>query len=144
MSVFRPRPSPPRPTGGTFKAGARTTSGGIAGARQLPDTDTDLLLTSETGKYPDIHVIAATGALDMSTADTLDAEVRAAEATDVQRIIIDLSGVTFMDSTGLRLLLQAHTRSQADSNRLRLIRGPQHVHRIFVLTNTDRKLPFLD
>ena len=110
----------------------------------LAESDPYRLLTVETSRDADRYVIVAAGDLEMSTAARLDAELRAAEATDTKRIIIDLSGVTFMDATGLRLLLQAHARSRADSNRLRLIRGPRRVQRVFELTNTDRMLPFLN
>ena len=102
-------------------------------------------LTVSTTRHADRCVIAPIGDLDLSSAATLDAEVRAAEATtDVDQIIIDLSGVTFMDSTGLRLLVQADARSRADSNRLRLVRGSRRVQRVFELTNTEAMLPFVD
>ncbi len=101
-------------------------------------------LTVNTTRRADRCVIAATGDLDLSSAAALDAEVRAVEATDVDQIIIDLSGVTFMDSTGLRLLVQADARSRADSNRLRLVRGSRRVQRVFELTNTEAMLPFVD
>lgn len=101
-------------------------------------------LTVNTTRHADRCVIAAIGDLDLSSAAALDAEVRAVEATDVDQIIIDLSGVTFMDSTGLRLLVQADARSRADSNRLRLVRGSRRVQRVFELTNTEAMLPFVD
>jgi anti-anti-sigma factor len=97
-----------------------------------------------TTRHADRCVIAAIGDLDLSSVAALDAEVRAVEATDVDQIIIDLSGVTFMDSTGLRLLVQADARSRADSNRLRLVRGSRRVQRVFELTNTEAMLPFVD
>ncbi len=101
-------------------------------------------LTVSTTRHADRCVIAPIGDLDLSSAAALDAEVRAAEATDVDQIVIDLSGVTFMDSTGLRLLVQADARSRADSNRLRLVRGSRRVQRVFELTNTEAMLPFVD
>jgi len=101
-------------------------------------------LTVSTTRHANRCVIAPIGDLDLSSVAALDAEVRAAEATDVDQIIIDLSGVTFMDSTGLRLLVQADARSRADSNRLRLVRGSRRVQRVFELTNTEAMLPFVD
>jgi len=101
-------------------------------------------LTVSTTRHADRCVIAPIGDLDLSSVAALDAEVRAVEATDVDQIIIDLSGVTFMDSTGLRLLVQADARSRADSNRLRLVRGSRRVQRVFELTNTEAMLPFVD
>ena len=49
-----------------------------------------------------------------------------------------------MDSTGLHLLLAAHARSQADSDRMRFVRGPRAVHRVFELTGTESELPFIE
>ena len=102
------------------------------------------LFSVHSARNHDRLAIIPTGELDMSTAAELNDAIRAAEATDAKRIVIDLSEVTFMDSSGLKLLLEASARSQANSNRLRLIRGPRRVHRVFELTKTEEKLPFLD
>ena len=59
-------------------------------------------------------------------------------------VVIDLSGVGFIDSSGLHMILKAHARSDADSNRLRIRRGPRRVQRVFELTGTDSRLPFID
>ncbi len=58
--------------------------------------------------------------------------------------MLDLSGLTFMDSTGARLVLQANARSRADSCRLTLLRGPRAVQRVFELTGLTELLPFAD
>ncbi len=76
--------------------------------------------------------------------ERLEAELRAAEATDAKRIVLDLSGLNFMDSRGLGALLEAQARSRRDSNRLRIVRGPRRIQRVFELTNTQELLPFLD
>lgn len=110
----------------------------------MHDSGSHRPLTVTTTRHADRCVIAPIGDLELSSAEQLEVKVRAAEASDVQQIIIDLSGVSFMDSTGLRLLLQADARSRADSNRLRLIRGSRRVQRVFELTNTEDMLPFVD
>jgi anti-anti-sigma factor len=88
--------------------------------------------------------IVPMGELDMSTSAKLDDAVREAEATDAKRIVIDLTAVTFMDSSGLKVLLEAGARARANSNRLRLVRGSRRVQRVFELTKTSEILPFLD
>ena len=55
--------------------------------------------------------IALSGDLDLATADELDAAIRAAEETDIGWIVVDLSDVSFIDSTGLSVLLHAKKRS---------------------------------
>jgi anti-anti-sigma factor len=117
---------------------------GIAEPSSMPAPAPYRPLTVEGRRDADGYVIKATGDLEMSTARKLESEIRAAEATDAPLITVDLSGLSFLDSTGLRLLVQAHARSEADSSRLRLIRGPRRVQKVFELTNTDRVLPFLD
>jgi anti-anti-sigma factor len=102
------------------------------------------LLSVETARHGRRLVLTPVGDLDMSTAGELEAAVQAAEATDAERIVVDLSQVTFMDSSGLKLLLEANARARADSNRLRLIRGSRRVQRVFELTRTEEILPFLD
>jgi anti-anti-sigma factor len=49
-----------------------------------------------------------------------------------------------MDTTGVRLIIQADARSRADSNRLALLRGPRAVQRVFELTGLLDRLPFAD
>ena len=101
------------------------------------------LLSVRTIKDADRYVVAPAGDLDRTTAEFLDEQLAKAEASAARQVILDLSELTFMDSTGLRLILAADARSRADSNRLRLVRGPRQVQRVFELTGmTD--LPFID
>ena len=90
------------------------------------------------------HVIELTGELDLDGAERVTQELLRAEATDAQRIVLDLSHLRFIDSNGIRLILAAHGRSRGDGDRLALIRGPRAVHRVFELTGIDDRLPFDD
>lgn len=49
-----------------------------------------------------------------------------------------------MDSTGVRLLVTAQTRSRADSDRLTPLRGGPAVQRVLQLSGVDALLPFAD
>jgi anti-sigma B factor antagonist len=55
--------------------------------------------------------ITLAGELDLASADHLDAVIRDAEETDIGSIVVDLSEVSFIDSTGLSVLLNAKKRS---------------------------------
>ncbi len=88
------------------------------------------------------HTVAAVGELDRSAAPLLDEAMLEAEATSARQIVLDLSALEFMDSSGLYLILEAHARSQADSNRLSIVRGPRRVQRVFEITHTETLLPF--
>jgi anti-anti-sigma factor len=88
--------------------------------------------------------VVAQGELDLSTAPLLEAALLAAEATEAASITLDIDGVSFIDSTGLRTLLEAHVRSQQDGNRIRLTKGSTQAQRLFALAAVDEILPFVD
>ena len=73
----------------------------------------------------DEHVIALAGELDLDGAERVTQELQRAEATDARRIVLDLSSLEFIDSSGIRLIIAADARSRMDGDRLVLIRGPQ-------------------
>jgi anti-anti-sigma factor len=101
-------------------------------------------LTISSERDGGVHAICPSGELDLATAKALQRELERVEATDVGAIILDLSGLTFMDSTGVRLLLTAHARSRADGNRLTMLRGRAAVQRVLDFTATTDLLPFAD
>ncbi len=102
----------------------------------------DLTLTSERKGV--VHSICLFGELDLATATRVQDELTRIEASEVDSIIVDLSGLTFIDSTGIRLLHSAAARSRADSDRLALLRGGAAVQRALQLTALEDRLPFVD
>ena len=95
-------------------------------------------------RHGDDHVIALTGELDLSDADRVSAEIVRVEDSDARHIILDLSGLQFIDTSGVRLIVEADARSRVDGNRLRLRRGPQAVQRVFEITGLSDRLPFIE
>ncbi|GAA2716574.1 MULTISPECIES: STAS domain-containing protein [Streptomyces] len=77
------------------------------------------------------------GELDMASADHWY-EVAMAGVTG-QRVIVDLSGVTFMDSTGLNVLIRVHQQRNL------LITGavPAQVRRLFQITGAEAVFDFV-
>jgi anti-sigma B factor antagonist len=101
-----------------------------------------LRMTSE--REGDLHTICLFGELDLASAEGVQRELQDVEATDAEAIVLDLSGLTFMDSTGVRLIVNADARSRADADRLTLLRAPADVQRVFALTCLEQRLPFAD
>lgn len=91
----------------------------------------------------DVHAIRLFGELDLASAGAVQAELERVEAGDAGAILLDLSGLTFMDSSGVRVVITAHARSRADANRLELVRGPAAVQRVFEICGVDGLLPFV-
>jgi anti-anti-sigma factor len=110
----------------------------------MDDTNRFGFLELRTERHDDEHVIALTGELDLNGADRVTQALLRAESTDARRIVLDLSNLRFIDSTGIRLILSADARSRQDGNRLALIRGPRAVQRVFELTGIVDLMPFDD
>jgi anti-anti-sigma factor len=100
-------------------------------------------LTVRTAHQPGIFVIAPYGELDLATTADVQRELDRAERSDATEIVLDLSGLTFIDSTGIRLVLHADQRSRADGNRLKLLPGRDQVHGVFRLCGLTERLPFV-
>ena len=99
-------------------------------------------ITIQVHAEDDLYLISLVGELDISTTDALDAELSRAEESSAGRIVVDLSGVEFIDSTGLGLLVLAKRRSDADADRLRIRPGRDQVARLMGLTKIDEFLHF--
>jgi stage II sporulation protein AA (anti-sigma F factor antagonist) len=100
-------------------------------------------LEVRSGRQADRHVIALSGELDMDGADRVTQELRQAEATDARQVVLDLSALDFIDSSGIQLILEADARSRANGHRLRLVQGPAPVRRVFAMTALLEELPFV-
>ena len=87
----------------------------------------------------DAIVVAPAGEIDLATVDDLQAAVDAA-AGETEQVVLDLREVTFIDSAGLRLVLQ-NSRAIASFG---VVRGPLEVQRVFDLVGLDDRLTMLD
>jgi anti-anti-sigma factor len=101
--------------------------------------------TLSSAREEDVHTLSLFGELDIATAEGVDEELARVEETDAPEIVIDLSGLTVLDSSGVRLLLNAQARAQRfGSERLTLRRGPENVQRVLELSGVEEMLPFDD
>jgi anti-anti-sigma factor len=101
-------------------------------------------LEFETTRNGTVAVIAATGELDLSGAALLEAELdRLAEDQELGTLVLDLRGLEFMDSSGLRLVVLADMRARDAGRRLVLVRGAETVHRVFEITRMSERLEFV-
>jgi anti-sigma B factor antagonist len=89
-----------------------------------------------------VYLIEPAGELDMATAPALEAEIERAERSDAKEIILDLSGLESIDSTGIWVLIRAARRSRMSGDRLRFLRGTGQIERVMVLCRLHERLPF--
>jgi anti-sigma B factor antagonist len=86
-----------------------------------------------------VHFVLS-GELDISTSQRLEDDLRRAEAEQPELIALDLRQLSFMDSTGLRLLITADARAREDGRRLVIVQGSEMVQRVMRLTRLDERL----
>jgi anti-sigma B factor antagonist len=90
------------------------------------------------------------GELDIATVPRLQEEVhalleRAGEHTaTIRRLVIDLSQLTFIDSSGLSFLIALNDRATAEGWTLNLTRPSEPSVSIFHITGADKNLPFIE
>ena len=97
----------------------------------------------EVTRDADLARLQVLGELDLQTVPRLEAEIAAVRAGGVKRVIIDLRGLEFMDSTGLRCLLECDAEARQDGFSLALVPGPPAVQRVFEVTQSHLQLPFI-
>jgi anti-sigma B factor antagonist len=84
------------------------------------------------------------GELDLDTAPLLDRELTAVHAAGVGRIVLDMRALTFMDSTGLRLVIHWHNAAGEQGFEFAIVPGPDVVQRVFRLTGMSDVIPAAD
>ena len=84
------------------------------------------------------------GELDLSTVAKVEEELRRVVETAPPLVLLDLSRLTFLDSTGLRCVITASERARESDRRLVIVRGPEAVQRVFVITGLDERLEMVD
>ena len=90
-----------------------------------------------------VHVALA-GELDLSTVAKVQEELRRVEANAPATLVVDLSKLTFLDSTGLRCIVTADERARDAGRRMVIVRGPDPVQRVFTITRLEERLEMVD
>jgi anti-sigma B factor antagonist len=89
-------------------------------------------------------VIRPVGELDMATVPIVDGHLSEQQAAGSKHVTLDLRDVSFLDSTGLRMILSWDAMSRADGFAFSLVAGPPPVQRLFELTGTTQRLKFVE
>jgi anti-anti-sigma factor len=89
--------------------------------------------------------VSLTGELDLRTVETLSQHLEDALRPRITALTLDLRELAFMDSSGLRFLIELNDRARQQGWQLRLI-APAYEAAAFVLrvTGADAALPFQD
>jgi anti-anti-sigma factor len=100
------------------------------------------LLAFETESSGSVVRVRLQGELDLSSASDFERYLSGLENGIDVLVEIDLRQLEFIDSTGLRLILSADARAKGEGGRIRLIRGPETVQRVFRIAGLEERLEF--
>jgi anti-sigma B factor antagonist len=88
--------------------------------------------------------MALVGELDIASAPQFEEGLTEAENDAPGVLVLDLRGVEFIDSTGLRAVIAADERARSAGRRFVVVRGPAAVERVFSVTQLDQRLDLVD
>ena len=92
----------------------------------------------------DVAVVSALGEVDVFSAPGLDSELDAQIAAGNARLVVDLSEVVFLDSTGLGVLVKALKHAREADGWLHLVVTSDRIRKIFEITGLDASIPIFD
>ena len=88
--------------------------------------------------------IALSGDLDVSTAPSVEERLVELEDGGAERVILDLRGLDFIDSTGLSLLINADRRARRAGRRVTIVSGTGAPRRILETTGLKGRLDIVE
>jgi anti-anti-sigma factor len=102
--------------------------------------DDEVGFTVEVGEGAEGTVIAPHGELDIAT----QAELRAALERQAERgaVTLDLAGLSFMDTSGLRLILETAEAARRGAFEFAVLPGSPAVQRLFDVAGVTDLVPF--
>ena len=89
----------------------------------------------------DRYLITVSGEVDLATSPELDVAIIAAIDSGATSVVIDLTDVSFMDSSGLGVIVRALKRCREAENDLDLVITNERVLKVFGITGLDQVIP---
>ncbi len=89
-------------------------------------------------------VVLVRGELDIATLPEFEQALTRMRSQGLERLVIDLRELSFLDSMSIELLLRLHAELEATGAELVVVRGPRAVNRVFDLMELGRVLTLVD
>jgi len=109
-----------------------------------PESTPPELLRCEVGHNGTSAWVKPVGELDLDSAHRVESALSELREQDFAELVLDLRGLTFMDSTGLRLVIRWDTAARQDGFRFAVVPGQEVVQRVFRLTGMDEHLTLVE
>jgi anti-sigma B factor antagonist len=94
----------------------------------------------QSAERDDGYVVELSGELDISSAASVESRLMELEKRDPERVILDLTRVSFIDSTGLSMIINADGRARKRGKRLTIVSGEGVPRRILRTVGLEDRL----
>lgn len=120
-------------------------SRGTAGRESLEPTQRRPRFGIDVARTPRAAIVTLTGELDVVCADTFKRRLADVTEDEPRHVVIDLRSLTFIDSTGLAMLLRVNETSHDQGFALWIVSGAEDPpSKIFRMTGTAKILPLVE
>jgi anti-sigma B factor antagonist len=89
-------------------------------------------------------VVRVAGEVDLATEEDFTEALDEVLAGDSEVVLVDLSGVTFLGSVGLHLLLQANRKATQQQRTLKVAHGGSFVERVLTVAGFDQVVEIVE
>ncbi len=91
----------------------------------------------------DVVRVAPAGELDLATCGALGAQLKELHDSGFTHLVLDLRGLTFLDSSGIALIFAEHALARGNGHRFSLIPGRPAIRRVLQICGIDGgRIPF--
>lgn len=97
-----------------------------------------------TGQDGGVSRLSVTGEVDLASVRRLKEELRRVTDPDIARVVLDLSGVSFVDSIAIGTILDADSRLRANGQRLEIVPPQGPAGRVLGMLGMDERLHFVE
>lgn len=94
-------------------------------------------VTVQRGSEGSAPVVGVTGEVDVYSAPKLKESLKGLLQSGATTVVVDLSGVAFLDSTGLGALVEARAATSEAGGALLLVCGQERILKLFTITGLD-------
>jgi anti-sigma B factor antagonist len=91
-----------------------------------------------------VATVVVSGELDLLVASDLQRVIDGLLDDGVRRLVLDLRGLEFMDSSGIAVACRLHARARREGVEAVLVRGAPPIQRVFTIAGVEDQFAFVD